>query len=144
MNGLMVDSSIMAYSNRDTVMLDLDDVDLEKAKAICDDLLDTYSLGNYCIAESSPGSHHAVFDRRVDWCEKLSYVAHVLLKNDLPKLNAWLLNHIRKGYMDLRVTPKGGKTTPKIVYRKGSKGNRIQHCENHRAWIEDLIMKKNG
>ena len=96
---MLVDNSVMTYTSRETVMLDLDDVDIEGAKVICDDLLDTYNLEGYCIAESSPGSHHAVFDKWVDWCENLSYVAHVLLKNDLPKLNAWLLNQIRKGYM---------------------------------------------
>jgi len=90
-------------------------------------------------AESSPGSYHAVFDKLVDWCENLSYVAHVLINYDLPKLNAWLLNQIRKGYADLRVTPKGGKPTPKIVFRKGSQGNRIQHYENHRVYVEKLI-----
>jgi len=61
------------------------------------------------------------------------------MNNDLQKLNAWLLDQIRKGYMDLRVTPKGGKTIPKIVLRRGSQGNRIQHYERHKAWVENFI-----
>ena len=122
--GLHLSSSlnfILGYSDTETVKLDFDKTPFRIVKRWADRTSKWFKLGGYVILKSSENSYHAVFNRTVTWTENLRIVAWVCLQSHHSRLLRWFLMQCIKGSSTLRISPKGKKSTPRVVLRHGRK-----------------------
>jgi len=78
-----------------------------------------FRLGGFLILKSSANCYHIVFDRPVSWSENVKIVSWVSLYSRNVKLDKWFHLQCFKEKSTLRVSPKGDKPPPRIVYRYG-------------------------
>lgn len=110
----------VGFTDDETVMLDLDNLSFREVKRLARRALEFWGLGGFLVLRSSVGSYHVVFDRAVSWGENLQVVAWAVLDSGSEGLKKWLVMQCRKGSSTLRVSPKGEKKSPRIVYREGN------------------------
>ena len=134
---------ILGYTDTETVMLDFDHMDIEKVKYWSRRVMKYFKLMGFLILESSEGNYHVVFDRRVSWSENMSIVASVTLLSHNRGLRRWQLMQCRKQSASLRVSPKGDKPTPKIVYHEGKQDGQIESYLEYRSQIERIMQSLN-
>jgi hypothetical protein len=115
-----VGKPILGYTDTRTVKLDLDETTFKKAKRIAHRVNEWYRLGGFVILKSSSHSFHVIFNRAVSWKKNLSIVAWAsyIANFNLP-LMRYLVMQCIKGSSTLRISPKGKKKSPKVVYRYG-------------------------
>ncbi len=127
------------WNDIETVMLDMDETELGFVEYWAKRTLNWFDLGGYLILESSPGSYHVVFDRIVSWRENLQIVAWCALFSGSEDLKRWLVMQCRKGSSTLRISSKGEKLRPRIVYREGEKTVQIKDFLDFRRMISKII-----
>ena len=141
MNGRSSPKFILGYTDTETVMLDFDHMPLENVKYWAKRTMRYFKLGGFLILESSENCYHVVFNRMVMWSENMSIVASVTLLSHNRGLRRWQLMQCRKQSSTLRVSPKGSKPSPRIVYREGSEDKQIVGFLRYRRMIKDIMKK---
>lgn len=116
---------IIGFSDDETVMLDFDETSFKTVRYWARQASRHFKLGGFIILKSSKSSYHVVFNRRVTWTENMSVVAWTALESRKEKLRLWLLMQCIKKWSTLRVSPKGKKPPPRIVYREGEHDGQI-------------------
>ena len=111
---------IHGCSDSETVMLDLDHMPLNSVKYWAYRTMKWFHLEGFIIFRSSPKSYHVVFNRKVDWKENMKIVSYVVINTSFKEsLTKWFVMQCRKGLSTLRISCKGEKKRPRIVYRYG-------------------------
>ena len=134
---------ITGFTDDETVMLDLDNMSFKQVKYLARRTMEFWELGGFLVLRSSVGSYHVVFDRPVSWGENLQVVAWVVLDSGSEDLKRWLVMQCRKGSSTLRVSPKGEKPSPRIVYREGSEAIQIGDFLQFRKMIKKSTLYLN-
>jgi len=93
----------------------------------------------FIILKSSENSYHVVFNRPVLWSENMHIVAWVSLLSGSEKLKTYLLMQCIKGSSTLRISSKGEKNSPRLVYRFGKQDKRIKEFLLERRRIKSII-----
>jgi len=91
-------------------------------------------LDGNVVFKLSKKSYLVVFNRKVSWRENVHIMAWVAIESKILKLKDYALMQCIKEGSTLRVSPKGDKPSPKIVYRYGK-----QDCE-----IRLFLLKRQG
>jgi len=129
---------ILGLSDRETVMLDLDEMNFKSARYWAMLVLEKYRLKGFIILKSSKNHYHAVFDRYVSREENLNIVAWVAILSKNISLLRYLAMQCIKMSSTLRVAPKGDKPSPRIVYRFGCQDHAIKDFLEFRQLIKRI------
>jgi hypothetical protein len=128
-------------SDIETVKLDLDDVSFSKVKYWASRAMRHFGLRGFLILKSSKNRYHVVFDRKVSWKRNMGVVAWVALLSHNNGLVKWLLMQCIKGRSTLRVSSKGEKLPPRIVYRYGKQDQNVKDFLKMRQIIKKISQK---
>ena len=120
-------------------MLDMDNTPFRTVKYWADRAMSFFDLEGYIILKSSENCYHVVFNRKVSWLENVKIVSWVCIESHSPYLVKWFLLQCRKGEPTLRVSAKGVKPSPRIVYRFGSQDGQIQGFIEFRKLIKRIV-----
>lgn len=71
----------------------------------------------------------------------MKIMAWVAIQSRILKVKDYVLMQCIKGSSTLRVSPKGEKPSPRIVYRYGKKEKQIRKFIENRQFIKDAIRK---
>lgn len=123
------------------VMLDVDNVTFTGVKKLSIRVIERFNLEGFIILKSSEKNYHVVFNRTVSWTENMGSVAWAYLESKNIGLLRWFLLQCIKGSSTLRVSPKGGKPSPRVVYRYGNLNTEVQSYLRHRKHIKDILRK---
>jgi hypothetical protein len=129
---------IMGFSDTETVKLDLDNLPLEAVKHWALKTLKQFRLRGFIILKSSERSYHVVFDRAVSWRKNVGIVAWVCLMTKHRRLTEWLVMQCIKQSSTLRVSPKGQKPSPRVVYRYGKQNGQTRVYLGSRTKIKRI------
>ena len=116
---------ILAFSDEETVMLDFDETPFKLVRYWARRVSRRFKLGGFIIAKSSENNYHIIFNKRVNWTENMSIVAWTALESRKEKLRTWFIMQCIKKWSTLRVSAKGEKPAPRVVYREGEQENQI-------------------
>jgi hypothetical protein len=122
-------------------MLDFDNVGLEEIKYWAFEVMKKAELCGYVILESSYRHYHVVFDRKVSWAENMSIIAWLCLELKHEEFTKWFLLQCIKKELTLRVSSKGEKPPPKLIYRRGNQNGRIRKYLQYRSKIKGFMRK---
>lgn len=125
---------IIGYTDPSIVMLDFDNMGLEEVRYWASRICKEHKLGGFLIIRSSKRNHHIVFNRAVSWDENVSIVASLCLELKHENLTKWFLLQCIKKEPTLRISVKGRKPSPKIVYRYGKGDGQIKEYLRYRKY----------
>ena len=74
-------------------------------------------------------------------CDRAHIVAWVALLSHNVKVEKWLLMQCIKEESTLRVSPKGYKPSPRVVFRFGNQNNEIKNFLAHRKQIKRITKR---
>ena len=134
----MTHDFVFGYSDDETVMLDMDNTDLKTVEKWANMVLKWHDLRGYLILESSTGSFHIVFNRKVDWSENMRIVAWVALLSGNEGLQRWHRMQCIKMKSTLRISNKVEKKPPQILKKSGKQKNRIKKFREFRKEIKKI------
>ena len=134
---------MIGFTDTETVMLDFDHMPLDEVKYRAKGAMRYFKLEGFIILESSENCYHVVFNRRVSWSENMSIVASVTLRSYNRGLRRWQLMQCRKRSATLRLSRKGVKPPPKIVYQEGRQDGQIRGYLEYRNLIMDMMEDQN-
>jgi hypothetical protein len=101
--------------------------------------MDRFKLEGFIALKSSDNNYHVVFNRPVSWDENMQIVAWVALLSNNPMLQKWhLLQCIKRKGSTLRVSAKGDKPSPRVVYRYGRQDKMIREFLEFRRKIKGI------
>jgi hypothetical protein len=100
-----------------------------------------FKLGGFLILKSSKNCYHVLFNRKVSWTENVSIMASVCIQLKKLDLQKWFFLQCRKGKSTLRISPKGKKSSPRIVFRSGNEDKQIREFLSYRKFIKEGIRK---
>jgi hypothetical protein len=103
-----------------------------------------HKLGGFIILKSSESNYHVVFNRTVDWTENMSIVAWVAEISHNQGMQKWHRMQCIKVGSTLRLTSKGEKPSPRIIYREGEEDDRIRDFLRFRRQIKDTLRRARG
>jgi hypothetical protein len=129
---------ILAFTDRITVKLDLDEMSFRAVRDWAMMVLKKYKLDGFIILKSSKKCYHVVFDRYVSWDENLSIVGWVAILSKSLKLKDYLGMQCIKMSSTLRVAPKGDKPSPRIVDKHGSQDHAVKDFLEYRQLIKRI------
>lgn len=132
---------IFGFTDTETVKLDFDNMPLEEVKYWACKTMGKFRLGGFIILRSSKHSFHVVFDKAVSWIENVGIIAWVCLITKYRKLTEWLIMQCIKHASTLRISAKGKKPTPRIVYRYGNQDRQIRDFLLFRRLIGDIVKR---
>jgi hypothetical protein len=115
-------------------MLDFDNMGSEEVKYWASRICKVHKLNGFLIIRSSKGNHHVLFNRTVSWAENLSIIASVCLTLKYESLTKWFLLQCIKKESTLRISIKGDKSSPRIVYRYGKGDGQIREYLRYRKF----------
>jgi hypothetical protein len=127
---------VIGYSDTETVKLDFDNTPFKVVKYWAFRTMTWFNLEGFLILKSSPHCYHIVFNRTVSWTENVSIMAWVTLQSKHQKLTGWFILQCIKQGSTLRVSPKGEKRSPRIVFRTGIETGEIQQFLHARRLIK--------
>lgn len=135
-NPIVGEEYILGYTDRETVKLDLDDVDYYRVKSVARWLCRRFNLGGFIILRSSENNYHVVFNGTVTWEENIKIVGYAswMLANYFTnhKLMGWAIMQMIKGSSTLRISTKFKKPRPRIIYKEGKQANEIKKFREYR------------
>ena len=121
-------------------MLDFDNCSLDFVKKWARRTCKRFKLGGFLVLESSEGCYHAVFNRRVSWSENMAVVAWVSGYSRKVEMQRWHRMQCIKQKSTLRVSPKGVKGFPMVVYAEGEQDDQIEDYLMFYVFIENIIV----
>ncbi len=131
----------MGFSDDETVMLDFDNTPFRIIKYWAFKAMKWFKLEGFIILKSSKNSYHVVFNRPVSWSENMRIVAWLSLLSGNKKLKKYFLMQCIKESSTLRVSNKGEKPSPRIVFRFGKQDKQIEEFLSFRTEIKRIIRK---
>lgn len=135
----------IGISDQKTLKLDFDGVRFQTVKYWSLRACKKFRLGGFIILKSSENHYHVVFNRPMkDWSENVKLVAWICLWTKYRTLTKWLIMQLIKESSTLRISPKGNKPMPRIVYRYGKQDKQIKEYEKTRRVIKRIIKKLNS
>lgn len=132
-------NSILGYTDTETVMVDLDEMPFQAVKKWAMTTMRWFRLRGFIILKSSENCYHVVFDRAVSWSRNMHVVAWVSLLSKSEHLHRWLEMQCIKESSTLRISPKGGKPSPRVVFRYGQQDGQINGFLQFRRMIKNII-----
>jgi len=132
---------IVGFTDTETVMLDFDGMPFRSAKYWAERIRRRFRLGGFLIMKSSENNYHVVFDRPVSWAENMSIVAWAALTTHSRPLERWLVMQCIKKSSTLRVSKKGKKPSPRIVFSYGTRDRQVFSFQKHRRLIKNIIKR---
>ena len=134
-------NSILGITVDEMVMLDFDNTTFRTVRYWSRRAMNCYKLGGFLILKSSEGCYHVVFNRGVSWSENMRIIAWITLQAHNKDLQRWQLMQCIKQSSTLRISPKGDKLSPRIVYREGKQDDQIEDYLEYRKLIKKIIKK---
>ena len=134
-------NSILGFTDTETVMLDFDNSKFNTVIYWARRAMKWFKLEGFVILKSSENSYHVVFNRKVSWSENMKIVAWVSLLSHNRGLRRYLTMQCIKEGSTLRVSPKGEKQSPRIVYHEGSDDCQITGFLRYRRRIKDIMKQ---
>ena len=129
---------ILGVSDRNTVMLDLDEMSFKLVLYWAMFALEKFKLNGFIILKSSENCYHVVFDRYLPREETLSVMAWVaIISKSIPTLRYLAMQCIKMSNT-LRVAPKRDKSSPIPVCRYGSQNHAIKDFLEYRQLIKKI------
>jgi len=140
---LLVDQGLdpLSTSMSDKRNFNLGSQVLKAVKYWAREVMNRFDLGGFLILKSSEGCYHVVFNRRVLWRENMSIVAWTSLYSDSESMRKWFLMQCIKEASTLRVSLKGCKSSPRIIYREGKQEGQIVEFLEWRELIKNILRK---
>lgn len=137
---------ILGVSDTETVKLDFDQMPFSGVKYWAVKTLKRFKLQGFVILKSSKNCYHVIFDRALSWTENMSVVAWVALLSHSKTLQRYCLMQCIKGCSTLRVSTKGEKPAPRIVFRYGNQEHNVKEFLENRQSIKKITekMRKKG
>ncbi|MCW3976828.1 MAG: hypothetical protein NWE77_02725 [Candidatus Bathyarchaeota archaeon] len=132
---------VLGFTDEETVMLDFDNTPLKTVRYWASRALKWFKLEGFIILRSSLNNYHVIFNRKVSWQENMHIVAWVSLLSNNPMLQKWFLMQCIKEGSTLRVSPKRGKASPRIVFRFGREDNQIESFLRYRELTKNILRK---
>ena len=132
----------LGYSDRTTVKLDFDGEQFKKVRYWAERALKHFRLGGYVILKSSRDHYHVLFNKTVSWEENCRAMAWVAVLSGNAGLRKWVLIQLIKGSSTLRVSCKGDKASPRIVFSEGSRDREIAAFKRWRELIKKADRKR--
>jgi hypothetical protein len=129
----------IGFSDNETVMIDFDNTPLEVVKNWAELAMNGFNLEGFIILKSSENSYHVVFNRPVSWSENMRIVAWLSLLSGNEKLKTYLLMQCIKESSTLRISNKGKKQSPRIVFWFGKQDKQIKEFLSYRKEIKTII-----
>jgi len=123
-------------------MLDLDDMGYHEVKYWSLKMLEKFSLEGFIILQSSPRHYHVVFDQEATYENCVSIIANVCLETKNQGLQKWFLLQCIKREFTLRISNKGNKPSPKIVFCFGRQNKEIAEYLQYRQMIKEKVKKQ--
>lgn len=136
-------SSCLRYTDIETVMLDFDNTSLKTVRYWAFRAMRWFKLEGFLILRSSENNYHVVFNRRVSWSENVKIMAWISLLSNNPMLQKWHLMQCIKEGSTLRISSKGDKPSPRIVFRYGKEDKQIGKFLHHRKLVKKIVCKLN-
>jgi hypothetical protein len=136
--------SIIGYTDTETVKLDFDDTPFSTVRYWANRAMRWFKLGGFIVLKSSEDCYHVLFDRKVSWVENVKIMAWACLVSKHRKLTGWFILQCIKPGSTLRVSPKGVKPSPRIVYRYGGQDGEITRFLRYRRLIKGIMRKTIG
>jgi hypothetical protein len=133
---------MLGYTDKSTVKLDFDDVSFKFVKYWAHRAMNWFRLRGFVILKSSKNHYHVVFDRSVTWKKNGHVMAWVCLESRNEGLKRWFLMQCIKESSTLRVSPKGAKVSPRIVFRNGKQDKEIKNFLLWRKYIRKVYAEK--
>jgi hypothetical protein len=130
---------VLGYSDISTVKLDFDDTPFKTVKYWALRAMRWFRLKGFVILKSSENHYHVVFDRSVTWEKNMHIVAWVALESGNQKLKDYLVMQCIKESSTLRVSGKGERPSPRIVFRLGTQKNEIRRFLFLRRHIRKIV-----
>jgi hypothetical protein len=103
--------------------------------------MDWFKLGGFIILKSSQNSYHVLFDKIVCWSFNMKVVAWVALQSQNRGLIKWQLMQCIKQSSTLRLSKKGNKSSPRLVYKHGKQDKQIKEFLHFRKMIKYILTK---
>lgn len=132
---------ILGISDEETVKLDFDQMPFSGVKYWTLKVLKRFKLRGFIILRSSKNCYHVVFDRAVSWAENMRVMAWVVLLSHNEGLKRYLIMQCIKKCSTVRVSSKGEKSSPRIVYRYGNQNENIREFLENRHLIKEISRK---
>jgi hypothetical protein len=120
-------------------MLDFDNTSFHIVKKWALRTMRFHKLEGLIILKSSKNSYHVVFNRPVLWSENIRIVAWVSLLFRSEKMKTFFIMQCIKESSTLRVSTKGEKPSPRIVFRFGKQDKQIKEFLLSRREIKRII-----
>ncbi len=132
---------ILGCTDTETVKLDFDGMSFKDVKYWALRVMKWFRLEGFIILKSSKNSYHVVFNRLVSWSENMRIVAWASLESGNKELVKYLQMQCIKESSTLRLSSKGDKPSPRIIYRYGKQGKQIEGFLRFRASVRGLSKK---
>jgi len=132
---------IVGFTDQQTVKLDLDKKGIKDATWITHLLMERYNLEGYIILESSPNNHLAIFNEPVSWEDNthiMGFAGWLIKTHDYDR---WLTMQLIKRTSTVRVSPKGDKPAPTIVYEYGEADKMIAKYKQFCTLMLSLVSE---
>jgi hypothetical protein len=142
-NGLMNQQSkakaLVGYTDTATVKLDLDKFTYKKTKYTALRVCKWFRLQGFIILKSSSKCYHVVFNKAVSWRQNQAVMGWACYATNfnLPLLRYLAMQCIKKS-STLRISGKGRKKPPKIIYRYGEQNSMIRNYLKTRREIRNV------
>ena len=132
---------ILGYTDTETVKLDLDDMSFDRVRYWAVATTKRFRLRGFMIMKSSSNSYHVVFDKPVSWVRNVAIVAWVCLMTKHRKLTEWLIMQCIKKASTLRLSRKGEKSPPRVVFRFGRQNGQIRVFLGFRKSVGRIVLQ---
>lgn len=132
---------LFGFTDTETVKLDFDDTPLNDVNYWARRTSFWFRLGGFSVLKSSENHYHAVFNRPVSWAENVRIMAWVSLLSGKKPLHRWFLMQCIKQGSTLRVSRKGSKPSPRVVFRYGKQDSQIKGFLEYRKLVKRISEK---
>jgi hypothetical protein len=130
---------IVGFTSKTTVMLDFDDLGYSEVKYWAFTIMKKFRLEGFIVLQSSMRHYHIIFNKKLTYEKCVSIIADVCLYAKSESLSKWFHLQCIKGEFTLRVSSKGEKPSPKIVFRYGKNNKEIKEFLQYRQMEKNII-----
>ena len=134
---------ILGCSDTQTVKIDFDHTPFQTVKYWAMRAMNWFKLRGFIILKSSKHNYHIIFNRKVSWRQNMHITAWIALESHTQELVMWFIMQCIKESSTLRISPKGRKSSPKIVRRYGRQDGQIRNFLQYRKLIKKIAHQTN-
>ena len=146
---------VLGNWNRSMVMLDFDEMSLDEVKYWCFLILNHFKLRGFAILESSRKemkvtlpdftycfvrcNYLAVFDKSVSWERNVEIMNWASLVCHSESLSKYVVMQCIKRSSTLRLSSKGDKPPPQLIYQYGSIDGKVREFLETRELVLNIL-----